>query len=297
MAVEYAKVQGLANALKNNVLGIKNITEFPTTAIILGSGLATAFENSKNFNVVGGIGKDRIDHMMVHNSLPQFSAVGHELRIFIVEEKNTGKRILAVGGRKHLNEMGPFDHDKAQRVVRIPRALISAGVKNLIHTSAVGGISPSEPGKIILVTDHDGGENIPAHLFSGIDSTDFGPYHCDCQEMYYQPDSERVRTLTTPGVLMWCLGPQFETAAQIRRFERDGIAGVGMSMLPESMAVKQMKLHSSGDYSCIKNIGLGVVSNPAAGKGGVITDEDVKNNTKNLGDNFTDIVVEIMKVV
>jgi purine nucleoside phosphorylase len=297
MAVEYAKVQDLANALKNYTLGIQNVTEFPETAIILGSGLSKSFENSKNFTVIGEIGREKIDHMMVRNSLPQFNAVGHELRIFIVEEKNTGKRILAVGGRKHLNEMGPFDHDKAQRVVRIPRALIYAGIKNLIHTSAVGGISPSEPGKIILVTDHDGGDNIPPHLFSGVDNTDFGPYHFDCQNMYYQPDSEKLRSLTTAGILRWCLGPQFETAAQIRRFERDGIAGVGMSMLPETMAANQIKLNPSGEYSHIKNIGLGVVSNPAAGKGGIITDEDVKETTKNMGDNFTEVLVEIIKVI
>lgn len=297
MAVEYAKVQGLANALKSNILGLKSITEFPDTAIILGSGLANSFENSEGFTFIGEIGKDKIDHMTIHNSLPQFSAVGHELRIFIVEEKNTGKRILAVGGRKHLNELSPFDHDKAQRIVRIPRALIYAGVKNLIHTSAVGGISPSEPGKIILVTDHDGGENIPPHLFSGVDSSDFGPYYFDCQNMYYQPESEKLLTITTPGVLRWCLGPQFETAAQIRRFERDGIAGVGMSMLPESMAVKQIKLHSSGQYAPIKNIGLGIISNPAAGKGGVITDEEVKETTKNMGGTFTEVISEIVTVI
>ncbi len=273
MSGAYGKVVSLANGLKRE---IEMITpEDPKIVITLGSGLADSFNNSRNFTLIGELDTEKLIKM---SSLPSFNANGHVLKILIVKEKTSGIPLVVVCGRKHLYEIGPDDHlDKA---LRLMRAFVFIGVKIFIHTSAVGGINPSTPGSLILVTDHDGGENLPIGLFSGEHSVNeemFGPQFFDCSNLYFHTIKKQVLgTSVSKGILKWHLGPQFETPAQINRLRKDGIAGVGMSMLPEAMSIQQMKLHPSGEYSDLKNLGIAVVANPAAGIGGTITHHDVK---------------------
>ncbi len=53
-------------------------------------------------------------------------------------------------------------------------------------------------------------------------------------------------------------GPRFESAAEIRRLERDGADIVGMTGMPEAALARELALC----YACVA-----VVVNPAAGKG------------------------------
>ena len=58
-------------------------------------------------------------------------------------------------------------------------------------------------------------------------------------------------------------GPRLETAAEIRRMERDGCDIVGMTGMPEAALARELGL----EYAC-----LALVVNPAAGKApGIIT--------------------------
>lgn len=262
----------------------------PSKAIILGSGLADAIENSTFFNRIGEL---QLNGSLAFTHLPNFSADGHKLRILLVEENSSKEKVIVVCGRKHIYELDREGGD-LKDIVRIPRALALAGVTDFYHTSAVGGINPSKPGSLIFVTDHDGLELIPRGLFTGSDGSKFGPMFTACSDLYNTSISLRtVNKYSTKGVLQWHIGPMFETPAQIRRLQMLGIAGVGMSILPEVIALKQMSLVP--ELSGINSIGIGVVANPAAGIGGTkITHEDVK---KVMADTAPKLMEFISKII
>jgi len=61
------------------------------------------------------------------------------------------------------------------------------------------------------------------------------------------------------GVYAACLGPQYETPAEVDHLERIGADAVGMSTVPEVIVARQVGLAV---------FGLSLISNPAAGRGG-----------------------------
>lgn len=293
MSASYAKVGSLAEGLKRE---IEKITpKIPEKVIVLGSGLSRSFDDSRNFTVVGEVETDRLIQM---HQLPNFTANDHLLKILVVKEKSSKKTAVVICGRKHLYELKVDEH--MDKVIRLTRSLVVIGVKTFIFTSAVGGIKPSKPGSLILVTDHDGGQDIPLGLFSGDYSEgveEFGPQFIDCTTLYKTNIGDSIirKFDVTRGVLQWHLGPQFETPAQIKRLRMMDISAVGMSMLPEAMAVQQMKLHSSGKYSDIENIGIGVVANPAAGIGGMISHDGVKLTMEKASKKLIKFLADVVK--
>ena len=58
------------------------------------------------------------------------------------------------------------------------------------------------------------------------------------------------------GVYLWCLGPSFETPAEIRAFAALGADAVGMSTVPETLAARHCGL---------KVAAIAVMTNFAAG--------------------------------
>lgn len=282
------RTANLADSFKKETTSMVGL--MPSKAIILGSGLADAVENSIFFNKIGEL---QLNSGLSFAHLPNFTADGHRLRIILAEENSSKEKIVIVCGRKHLYEIDT-DGD-LKEVVRIPRSLAMAGVRDFYHTSAVGGINPNEPGSLIFVTDHDGSQQIPRGLFTGSDGSKFGPMFTACSDLYNTSISlKTVNKYSTKGVLQWHMGPMFETPAQIKRLQMFGIAGVGMSMLPEAIALKQMSLVP--EFSGINNIGVGVVANPAAGIGDTaITHNDVKKVMTETAPKLMEFLAAIIK--
>lgn len=282
------RTANLANSFQKEIQKIIGI--MPTKAIILGSGLSDAVEKSDFFKTIGELQLNGLP--FVH--LPNFTADGHRLRILLVEENSSKEKVIVVCGRKHIYEIDK-DGGDLKEVVRIPRSLALAGVTDFYHTSAVGGINPSKPGSLIFITDHDGSQLIPRGLFTGSDGSKFGPMFTACSDLYNTSVSLRtINKYSTKGVLQWHIGPMFETPAQIKRLQMFGISGVGMSMLPEVIALKQMSLTSG--LGGINNIGIGVVANPAAGIGDIaITHEDVKKVMATTAPVLMEFIAAIIK--
>jgi 5'-deoxy-5'-methylthioadenosine phosphorylase len=144
-------------------------------------------------------------------------------------------------------------------------ALKQAGVEKVIAVNAVGGISADylEAATLVIpdqVIDYTYGR---AHTFFGsdlkqvthVDFTD--PYCEELRAVLIQAAKQADLSARAAGCYGATQGPRFETAAEIRRMERDGCDVVGMTGMPEAALAHELEL-------CYASIA--VVVNPAAGK-------------------------------
>lgn len=145
------------------------------------------------------------------------------------------------------------------------RALADAGVRTVVAAAAVGGISDAaEPGRLVIpdqIIDYTWGR---IHSFSTDGETPL--QHVDFTDPYDGPACDELRQAAAGtglnvlgrGVHGVTQGPRLETAAEIRRMQRDGCDIVGMTGMPEAGLAREAGLA----YAC-----CAVVVNRAAGRG------------------------------
>lgn len=180
---------------------------------------------------------------------------------------------------------GPVTHGRIQgrEVVFLPRhgpdhtipphrvnyraniwALKEAGVQKIIAVAAVGGIADHLRARDLVFPDQiidytysrahtffDGAEEKVTH----VDFTD--PYSQDLRRLLIQAARQAGISATEGGTYGATQGPRFETAAEIRRMERDGADIVGMTGMPEAALARELG---------IRYAAVAVVVNRAAGK-------------------------------
>ncbi len=144
-------------------------------------------------------------------------------------------------------------------------ALDEIGVKSLVSVATVGGIRADlEPGSLLLpdqIIDYTHGR--AATFYEGPDQP---VIHIDFTEPYDAGLRARVlaaaaavgETLFDGGTYGCTQGPRLETAAEIRRLERDGCDVVGMTAMPEASLARELG---------IPYVTLAVIANDAAGRG------------------------------
>jgi 5'-methylthioinosine phosphorylase len=144
-------------------------------------------------------------------------------------------------------------------------ALQHVGASAIVSVATVGAIrSELQPGTLVLpdqIVDYTAGRK--STFFEG---PDYPVTHID----FTHPYSETVRrqlaeaaasigeSVVDGGTYGCTQGPRLETAAEIRRLERDGCDLVGMTGMPEAALARELSL----PYAT-----LAVVANHAAGKG------------------------------
>ncbi len=157
-------------------------------------------------------------------------------------------------------------------------ALNNAGMDTVVAIAAVGGITPSMAPGVLAIPDQiidytwsrantyfDGGE---LDSVTHIDMT--WPYSQRVRERLIHSAKELQIEAVGSGTYGATQGPRLETAAEIRRMERDGCDLVGMTGMPEAALARELEL----DYAC-----CAVVANWAAGKSGdEITMDDIAAN-------------------
>ena len=159
-------------------------------------------------------------------------------------------------------------------------ALHSVGVTDVLATSVVGGIGEGcVPGAIVVPDQLIDYTSARESSFS--DSAPGRPRYVD----FTRPYSERLREALVRGareldgehgvVEGGCYaamqGPRLETAAEVRRLERDGNTIVGLTGMPEAVLARELGL----GYAC-----CAVVVNRAAGlDGDGIASDDVERAT------------------
>jgi 5'-methylthioinosine phosphorylase len=143
-------------------------------------------------------------------------------------------------------------------------ALKQAGAHAVVSVATVGGIRKDLAPGVLAVPDQliDYTSGRASTYYTGPDQP---VVHIDFTHPYDRALRERLlaaaRSLKTPIVDGGCYacagGPRLETAAEIRRLERDGCDMVGMTGMPETVLAREIEL----PYAA-----LAVVANSAAGK-------------------------------
>jgi 5'-methylthioadenosine phosphorylase/5'-methylthioinosine phosphorylase len=138
------------------------------------------------------------------------------------------------------------------------------GVEQIIAVAAVGGITEEMvPAHIAIpdqIIDYSYGRN---HTFFDDENTpvthiDFTyPYSQNLRSALISAAAKANINISPIGTYGCAQGPRLETAAEIKRMERDGCDVVGMTGMPEAVLAKELGM----DYAA-----LSVIANWAAGK-------------------------------
>src|SRR5256885_799953 len=89
--------------------------------------------------------------------------------------------------------------------------------------------------------------------------------------------------LVQEGVYLALSGPSYETPAEIRAFRTLGADAVGMSTVPEVIAMSQMGIPALG-ISCITNMAAGILKQK-------LTHQEVMDTTARVQADFTALVL------
>ncbi|HUK35716.1 MAG TPA: purine-nucleoside phosphorylase, partial [Vicinamibacterales bacterium] len=193
----FGQVTAAADAIRARV------SEFPSTAIVLGSGLG---------EFAGALGAAT---SMRYGELPFWpvpQVEGHEGRLVV--GTSNGRPVAALAGRCHFYE--GYDGRTVTFGIRVLGLL---GVKVLILTNAAGGVNTSfSAGALMLIDDHINlmGQN----PLAGANDDRFGPRFPDMSAVYsarlrqFAADAGRTNGMSLAhGIYAALLGPSYETPA------------------------------------------------------------------------------------
>lgn len=218
----------------------------PTIGIILGSGLGSLVDMMEERTV--------IPYKEIPN-FPQSHVEGHAGNLVI---GRIGQEIIAaMQGRFHYYE--GFTMKEVTYPIYVMKLL---GIENLIVTNACGGINRDfAPGDLMLLTDYI--NMLGNNSLIGENDERFGVRFPDMSEAYSRElmqkaerTAERLGLSYQKGVYAIFSGPCYETAAEIRAYERLGADAIGMSTVPETIAA---------DYLGMKVLGIACITNMATG--------------------------------
>ena len=255
----------------------QKITFKPEIALILGSGLG---DYADTMEVV-----ETLDYHDIEG-FPVSTVPGHKGRF--VFGYAGGVPIVAMQGRVHF-----YEGYKPQDVVLPIRLMKLMGAQVLFLTNAAGGINRSfNAGDFMLITDQIS-MSVPSPLI-GENIDELGVRFPDMSEVY----SRRLRkiiensavTAGVPlrrGVYIQTTGPQYETPAEIRAYERLGADAVGMSTAIEAIAARHAGMEICG-ISCISNLAAGISVNP-------LTHAEVQETADRVAPLFKKLVTQAIK--
>ena len=220
----------------------------PLVGVILGSGL--------------GDFADGVDERITipYGDIPGFPAsavIGHAGTL--VAGTVRGVPTVVLSGRVHYYEGHPMP-----AVVFPARVLGLLGCRTVIVTNAAGGIDRSfKSGNLMLIEDHI--NMFGTNPLVGVNDEDLGPRFPDMSDAYRKDlrslalaVAKRQRIPLKHGVYIGVHGPSYETPAEIRALRVWGADAVGMSTVPEVIALNQMGVGVLG-ISCITNMAAGVL--------------------------------------
>ena len=218
----------------------------PGLAIILGSG----FDHIKS--------KLRVEKKIPYAKIPGFpkpAVRGHAGELFL--GTLDGTPVIVLSGRSHF-----YEGHSMERVTFAVRTLAAFGIRDLLLTSAAGGLNNNfQPGDFMMFSDHInfmGVNPLRGDAISGL------PRFVDLTHTYDARLAKLLRAAASEcslelreGVYIAVCGPNYETPAEIRAFARLGADAVGMSIVPEAIVARQCGMNVAA-ISCITNLAAGL---------------------------------------
>lgn len=252
----------------------------PRVGLVLGSGLGA----------VADAVADAVD--IPYGAIPGFPTLGVSGHAGRLRFGTLGGVAVAVlQGRTHAYEGHPLAD-----VVRPVRTLGQLGCSTVILTNAAGSLrSEVAPGRLMALSDHINWSGMNP-LF-GPNDKGLGARFVDMSAAYDPDLRARLHTAAeaeslplAEGVYLWYPGPSFETPAEIRAFRTLGADAVGMSTVPETIALRHMGVRVIG-ISGITNLAAGMVTGSALDhaetmtQGSAMAEDLSRLLTRFLGDN------------
>lgn len=241
-------------------------------ALVLGSGLGDYAESLP--------GKVAIPYEEIPH-FPTPRVEGHAGTLYSVAIG--GQAALIFSGRVHLYEgWDLFD------IVFGVRSAALAGCHTVLLTNASGGVSRGlSVGDLVTISDHINltGRN----PLMGINDDRLGPRFPDVSDAYssrlrhlIKQTFEEINAPYKEGVYTWFTGPSYETPAEIEMVRRIGGDLVGMSTVPEAVALTHMG-RRVGAISLVTNMAAGSTDEP-------VTHEEVQEAAAKAKTRFTALI-------
>ncbi len=267
----------MLDAINNALAFVRSKTTLqPQTGVVLGSGLGTV-----------------VDAIDIETSIPYAQIPGAKAATVIGHSGQmvfgrAGKLpIVVLSGRMHF-----YEGYEMSEVMLLSRVVGRLGIKKLIVTNAAGGINTAfQPGDLMLISDHI--NLMGVNPLRGPNIDELGLRFPDMTEAYPEElrtiardVARKIRLNLQEGVYLALSGPTYETPAEIRAFRTLGADAVGMSTVPEVIAMAQMNIPVLG-ISCITNMAAGILKQK-------LTHLEVMETTAHVQKEFTALVLGIL---
>lgn len=227
----YDKIIETAKFLKERISNLS-----PHYLIIMGSGLKNAIPEIKNIESIN------------YTDIPNFPATtvkGHSGQLLYGSFNN--KNVLIMCGRFHYYEGHPISF------ISFPIRLFNyLGVKKFIVTAAVGSLKKNiKPGDLVILKNHI--NLMDTNPLIGNYYEKFGEMFVDMSEPYkidlikkVEKELKKIKIQIKKGVYVAVSGPCYETASEANMYRIIGGDVMGMSVVPEVISAKQLKMDVFG---------------------------------------------------
>ena len=210
-------------------------------AIILGSGLNAIVQDPI----------ESIDYAEF-SELPKPRVPGHAGKFSLCEIANA--RVIFAQGRVHF-----YEGHSAGEVTANVRTLAHGGIEKLVVTNAAGALNQKfKPGDWMMITDH---LNLTgtSPLIGTPQFLDLSSAYSSRLQKQFGDAAQATGVFLHQGVYAAVIGPQYETAAEVRMLQNLGADAVGMSTVLEVIQAVALEMEVAG-FSCIANLATGLSS-------------------------------------
>lgn len=245
----------------------KHLKKLPETLVILGSGWNKVLDSVKK--------EQNISYKNIFGI--SASVPGHERSLIVGSINN--KRVAFMSGRFHTYE--GYSGKEATTPIRI---FAKAGVKNIIVTSAVGGLNENyRVGDFVILKDL-------ITLFQVMDNPLVGPKFIDMSKIFSEElrkvaikNAKELKIKYQEGIHVFFHGPNYESPADKQALKLLGADVFGMSMTPEVIMAKSLGLNI---------LGLAFVTNLAFVKH---DHKEVLSESEKAGDKMKKLIIGIIE--
>jgi purine-nucleoside phosphorylase len=245
----------------------------PRVGLVLGSGLGAFAE--------GLADRTAIPYARIPNFPVPSGVVGHAGELVLGAVGGTPVAVLS--GRIHY-----YEGRTMAEVVFPVRVLARLGVGAVVLTNAAGGVRLSfKPGDLMVLTDHING--LAANPLIGGNEETLGPRFPDMSAVYdarlrsvIAAEARRLKIPLRQGVYVGLQGPSYETPAEIRMWRKLGADAVGMSTVPEAIALRHAGVRVAG-ISTITNMAAGILKQ-------TLNHAEVMETTRRVGARFVQLL-------